>query len=183
MRRWLIPVLVIVPILLAAGWLAWFSPWLAVNQVQVTVTSAISGTVSRGVRYIEAGVVQYLFDIISPCGVMMRLDHLRELSPKFAAIAATLPPAAETTQTTQLTGYSVSAGETIATAVGMNANVSFDFGIYDLRSRNPATAQMTGELRPYGICWLDSLPTADSQRVRALPAADGVMGKTSDYCR
>ena len=62
MRRWLIPVLVIVPILLAAGWLAWFSPWLAVSQVQVTVSSApdIAGPLSadevRAVAQVEPGV-------------------------------------------------------------------------------------------------------------------------------
>ncbi len=62
MRRWLIPVLVIVPILLAVGWLAWFSPWLAVSQVQVTVSSApdIAGPLSadevRAVAQVEPGV-------------------------------------------------------------------------------------------------------------------------------
>jgi cell division protein FtsQ len=39
-KRWLIPVVIIVPIALALGWLLWFSPWLAVTQVQVTVSSA-----------------------------------------------------------------------------------------------------------------------------------------------
>jgi cell division protein FtsQ len=39
-KRWLIPVVIVVPILLAVGWLLWFSPWLAVTQVQVTVSSA-----------------------------------------------------------------------------------------------------------------------------------------------
>ena len=62
MRRWLIPVLVIVPILLAVGWLAWFSPWLAVSQVQVNVSSApdIAGPLSadevRAVAQVEPGV-------------------------------------------------------------------------------------------------------------------------------
>ncbi len=40
MRRWLIALLVIVPIVAALGWLAWFSPWLAVSQVQVNVSTA-----------------------------------------------------------------------------------------------------------------------------------------------
>lgn len=40
MRRWLIALLVIVPIAAALGWLALFSPWLAVSQVQVTVSAA-----------------------------------------------------------------------------------------------------------------------------------------------
>ena len=62
MRRWLIPVIVVVPILLALGWLAWFSPWLAVTQVQVTVSSApdVAGPLTadevRAVAQVETGV-------------------------------------------------------------------------------------------------------------------------------
>lgn len=40
MKRIVIPVLVIVPVVLALAWLVWFSPWLSVNQVQVTVSAA-----------------------------------------------------------------------------------------------------------------------------------------------
>lgn len=40
MKRVAIALLVIVPVVLALGWLVWFSPWLAVSQVQVTVSSA-----------------------------------------------------------------------------------------------------------------------------------------------
>jgi hypothetical protein len=150
---------------------------------QVTVVSAIAGTVVRGARDTAHGVVQYGFDIINPCGVMMRVGHLLELSPKFAAIAAMLPPATANSTFTELSGYTVSAGEPIATAIGMAGNVFMDFGIYDLRSRNPATTHMTGELRPYGICWLDVLPVTDKARVRSLAPADGVSGSMSDYCR
>lgn len=62
MRRWLIPVLIVVPVLLAAAWLAWFSPWLAVSQVQVTVGSApdaagpLSADEVRAVAQVEPGV-------------------------------------------------------------------------------------------------------------------------------
>ena len=61
MRRWLIPVVIVVPIILAVGWLLWFSPWLAVTQVQVTVSSApdIAGPLSadevRAVAGVEVG--------------------------------------------------------------------------------------------------------------------------------
>ncbi|MES3008870.1 MAG: hypothetical protein V4751_13975 [Pseudomonadota bacterium] len=150
---------------------------------QVTVMSALAGTVVRGVRDTAHGVVQYGFDIINPCGVMMRIGHLLELSPKFAAIADTLPPAAASNTFTELSGYTVSVGEPIATAIGLPGNVFMDFGIYDLHSRNPATTHMSGELRPYGICWLDAFSATDSARVRSLPAADGVSGTMSDYCR
>ena len=40
MKRWLIPIAIVVPILAALGWLLFFSPWLAVTQVQVTVSAA-----------------------------------------------------------------------------------------------------------------------------------------------
>jgi len=60
-KRWLIPVIVVVPIVLAFGWLLFFSPWLAVTQVQVTVSSApdIAGPLSadevRAVAAVETG--------------------------------------------------------------------------------------------------------------------------------
>jgi cell division protein FtsQ len=39
-RRVIIPALIVVPIVLALVWLAWFSPWLAVSRVEVTVSAA-----------------------------------------------------------------------------------------------------------------------------------------------
>lgn len=147
------------------------------------VVAAMSGTVYRGVRYIQSGEVQYLFDIIHPCGVMLRYDHLRELSPAFAAIAATLPPPTADTFTTMLHGYSVSAGDVIGTAIGFDGNVGVDFGVYDLRRTNGVSPVRSGELAPYATCWFDALPAADAARVRALPAGDFASGSTSDYCR
>ncbi len=145
----------------------------------------MSATVYRGVRYIESGEIQYLFDFIAECGVMIRLDHLLTLSPKFQTIADGLPAATASSATTFITGQSVTVGETIATAVGFRnpLNVSFDFGVYDLRQRNPATTTRTGELIPYGICWLDHMSPANNSLARALPPADGNAGTTSDYCR
>lgn len=61
MKRWLIPVVIVVPIVLAVGWLLWFSPWMAVSQVQVTVSSApeVAGPLSvdevRAVAAVETG--------------------------------------------------------------------------------------------------------------------------------
>lgn len=150
---------------------------------QVNVVAAIAGTVVRGERDNTNGVVQYGFEIINSCGVMMRIGHLLELSPQFAAIANSLPPASASSEFHSVSGHTVTAGAPIATAIGLPGNVFMDFGVYDLRSRNPATTGMTGELKPYGICWLDALPTADATRVRSLPAADGESGKRSDYCR
>ncbi len=151
----------------------------------VSVVAAMEASVYRGVRYIEGGETQYLFDFIHPCGVMIRLDHLLELSAKFAALAATLPPATASTVTSTISGQSVSAGEQIATAIGSRTtgNVGVDFGVYDLRQRNPATASRQGEQAPYGICWLDQMSPANTAILRALPAGDQASGARSDYCR
>lgn len=151
----------------------------------LTVTAAMAATVYRGARYIENGEIQYLFDFIAECGVMIRLDHLRGLSAKFQTIADGLPAASTSSATTFITGQSVAVGEMIATAVGFQnpLNVSFDFGVYDLRQRNPATTTRTGELIPYGICWLDHMSPTTNALVRSLPPSDEVAGTTSDYCR
>ena len=88
----------------------------------------------------------------------------------------------------------MSPGETIGTAVGFLAyqnseeNFSLDWGVYDLRERNDASAdpawltQHPGEFSAYGICWFDYLSPGDRAIVQSLPPADGQSGATSDYC-
>lgn len=161
------------------------------NDVAVTVPMA--STIFRGARYLVGGEIQYEFDFISECGLMHRIGHLRELSARFAALAATLPAAVEgDSRTTNFpAGLTDTAGEGLGTAVGLRTtnNVFFDWGVYDLRQRNSASANATwfaahpGELAPYAICWLDVLSSANSAAVRALPPADATAGRTSDLCR
>jgi hypothetical protein len=162
------------------------------TNASVTVTVPMAGYVYRGVRYIEDGEVQYLFDIINPCGVMHRFDHLLTLSTRFAALANQLPPATTSSMTTFFAGREeVAAGDVIATGVGhlSTGNTGVDWGVYDLRQRNAAStnaawfAAHSGELAPFAICWLDNLSNGDAARARALPAGDFLMGATSDYCR
>jgi hypothetical protein len=162
------------------------------TNASVTVTAPMAGYVYRGARYIEDAEVQYLFDIINVCGVMHRFDHLLTLSARFQAIANTFPPATASSMTTFLsTREEIAAGDVLATAVGhqTTGNTGFDWGVYDLRQRNAASADPSwfaahsGELAPYAICWLDNLSGADAARARALPAGDFLMGATSDYCR
>jgi len=150
--------------------------------------------VVQGSRYIELGETQYLFDLQSPCGLRFRFDHLLTLSPAFQALAALLPTAQQNnSRTTRFeTPLSVKAGDVIATAVGFGStsNVSLDFGVYDLRQPNEASTRpvfqaahgMFRETAYYGICWLELLPAADAAKVKALPAGDQQLGKTSDYC-
>ena len=79
----------------------------------------------------------------------------------------------------------MTAGETIATAVGFRTtnNAGVDWGVYDLRQRNAATAARSGELAPFGTCWLDLMSASNNAIVRALPPGDATQGRTSDYCR
>lgn len=162
----------------------------------VDVVAPFDAVIYRGSRYIEMGEVQYLFDFISPCGIMYRLDHLKTLTAKFQAVADTFPAAGEMTSGTTVVSpaFEVKAGEKIATAVGFSKNfknVSFDFGVYDLRSKNSASQStaftskkgVMAETGHYAVCWLDWLPGSDAATVKALPGGDQTSGKTSDYCK
>ena len=158
----------------------------------VEIYAPMDATIWRAARYLESGVVQYLFDFVNSCGIMYRLDHLLVFSPRLGQIADTLPQAREgQSQTTFLApGQIIRAGESIATEIGVssNTNVFFDWGVYDLRvmnARSNDTAWLvdhSGEQAPYGICWLEFLSPSDRAIVTALPPSDSVSGSTSDYC-
>ncbi|MDO8591642.1 MAG: hypothetical protein Q7R60_01790 [bacterium] len=165
------------------------------NNGDISVTVPRDGHLIFGSRYIEQGDVQYFFVFSSPCGIIWRFDHLLTLSPKFQAIADKLPTAkVDDSRTTNLTPpVSVKKGEVVATAVGFktNKNVGFDFGVYDVRSKNEVSRNADWstlhasdqEFAPYGVCWFDLLGAKDSVSVKSLPAGDGASGKTSDYCK
>ncbi len=155
----------------------------------VLVTAPMDAVIVDGVRYLQNGVVQYMFDFINSCGIWHRLDHLLELSPRFQALADTLPEPEELqSMTTNFTpGLTVSEGEVIATQIGIpGINIFFDWGVYDLRQMNESSmdpdwlAAHPGEQAPYAICWLENLSAEDQVIVNALPT--GVEGATSDYC-
>jgi hypothetical protein len=159
----------------------------------VAVRAPFGGMLFRGVRYTVNGEIQYGFDVIHPCGVMFRLGHLRELSPRFQTFADMLPPPleADSHMTVYQAGTTITDGEAMATAIGIraNTNVFVDWGVYDLRQRNAASADPAwfaahnNDIAPYAVCWFDWLAASDAATVRALPSADGAMGRTSDYCR
>lgn len=155
----------------------------------ITVRAPMDGYVYQGSRYLEGGRVQYLFDIINPCGILHRFDHLYILSDKFAALAANFSePTDGDSRTTGTPRTPVAAGEIIATSVGLNGNVFVDWGVYNLRQKNSASsdpawlAQHPGSQEPYALCWLGMLPPEDSSRAAALPGGDYTSGKQSDYC-
>lgn len=156
----------------------------------VDVTAPMDGYVVRGARYIE-GEIQYTFDFIHPCGIMYRLGHIRELTPKFQAFAEAFPAATQDSATTNINPpVWVEYGELIGTKIGIieTGNVFLDYGVYDLRTRNESAADTTyaatynGQLALNAICWLDYLGDS-SEDIKALPAGDPGSGKNSDYCK
>ena len=159
----------------------------------VPYVSPITGTLIRGSQYLTGGQIQYTFDIVHPCGMMVRVGHLLALTPKFKAIADTFPAATEgDSRTTRVNPpVEVTAGEQIATQVGLSIpskNVFADFGLFDLRQKNaksqdPAWAAVhSPELDQHALCWFNYLSDSDALRVRSLPAGDPKAGKTSDFC-
>ena len=157
----------------------------------VTVKIPLNGKVTRVVRYKELGEIQYLFEFDGDCGVSFRFDHLRKLTPKFEAIVNAFPIKEDTRTDLVSPPVAVKVGEVIATEVGFLNNVSVDFGVYDMRQKNEASkdpawasAHSQYPADSYGICWLNSLPQADSLAVKALPSRDGSKnGQKSDYCK
>ena len=156
----------------------------------VTVKIPLNGKVNRVVRYREMGEIQYLFEFDGDCGVSFRFDHLRKLTAKFEAIVNAFPIKEDTRTDLVSPPVAVTVGEVIATEVGFLNNVSVDFGVYDMRQKNeaskdPAWASAHSQFPAdfYGICWLNSLPQADSAAVKLLPSRDAKNGKTSDYCK
>ena len=156
----------------------------------VTVKIPLSGKITRVVRYKELGEIQYLFEFEGDCGVSFRFDHLRKLTAKFEAVVNAVPIKEDTRTDLVSPPVPVMVGEVIATEVGFLNNVSVDFGVYDMRQKNeaskdPAWASAHSQFPAdsYGICWLNSLPQADSLAVKLLPSRDAKNGKTSDYCK
>ena len=156
----------------------------------VTVTIPLSGKITSVVRYREIGEIQYLFEFEGDCGVSFRFDHLRKLTPKFEAVVNAFPIKEDTRGDRVSPPVAVTVGEVIATEVGFLNNVSVDFGVYDMRQKNEASkdpawasAHSQYPTHSYGICWLNSLPQADSAAVKLLPSRDAKNGKTSDYCK
>ena len=150
----------------------------------------------RGAKYQENGEIQYVLDFIAPCGIMIRFDHLKTLSPKLEEYTKELPTGSEgDSRTTKFTNNAaVKQGTVLATEVGHSSplNVFFDLGVYDLRqanevSKDPAFAEepkrkSDKEQSYFAVCWFDLLIGDEKTTVLALPAR-GSEGKTSDYCK
>lgn len=167
------------------------------RNAEITVVAPIDAFVMAGARYPVNGEIQYTFDFEHPCGIRYRLGHLLTLTPKFQAIAEKFPlPSGLDSRTTEVSPrIAVKKGEVIATAVGLTVgnagqnNTFFDWGVYDYRQKNEASkdptwaAAHTSDTYQYAVCWFDWISPENRMKVVALPPADGMSGKQSDYCK
>jgi hypothetical protein len=124
---------------------------------------------------------------------MYRVGHFLKLPSNLQKMAEAFPAASEGgSQTTSIDPpVLIKAGETLATAVGITKgqNVFFDFGVYNLLTKNKASQDPTWaashdpELAQRAVCWFDLLPADAETKVRSLPAGDPESGTKSDYCQ
>ena len=161
---------------------------------EVDVYAPMDGNLFMAARHLESGEVQYSLYFTNDCGIMYKLDHLRELTSKFNGIIEEIPMGGKgDTRTTQIfPSVFVGKGEYIATKVGIeaNKNIFFDFGVYDLRKTNGvvydeefiATYGSVSQFGTVALCWLDYLEGEEKNIAKSLPGGDGINGKISDYC-
>ncbi len=158
----------------------------------VGVYAPMDANLYQAARHLESGEMQYSLYFINDCGIMYKLDHLRELTDKFENILGPIPTGAEGDSRTTMISPPVfiSAGEHVATKVGIerSKNVFYDFGVYDLRRTNGVDYSVKNyynieQFGMHGICWLDYLEEQDKSLAKSLPGADGKSGKQSDYCK
>lgn len=144
---------------------------------------------------VPEGIYQFGLNLVSPCGVMVRLGHLATPSAQFTTILSALPPAAvDDSRENDITPVAVHAGDTIATDVGIYASANpdvvgtfVDFGLLDLRAVNPVlppgfTSNADIKYSKYSVCWYEGsyMGSGDRAAAAALPVANG--DGTSDYC-
>jgi hypothetical protein len=166
---------------------------------EVDVYAPMDGNLFKAARHLEYGEVQYSLYFINDCGIMYKLDHMRELTAKFNEILNNIPMGGEgDSRTTEIRpAVFVAKGEHVATKIGFenfpggykDKNVFVDFGLYDLRKTNGVNYDSVfrakypniNEYGTYAVCWFDYLSNVDEAIVRNLPAS-GDKGKMSDYC-
>mgnify|MGYP001602525687 FL=1 len=155
------------------------------------------GVVTAAAQYKIEGTFQFLVNIVSPCGFMVRLGHLYIPSAQFTQILSNLPAPVEgdSRETFLNPPIPVKAGDLIASSVGMPPPASpdsmgsfMDFGLLDLRAPNPdVPADFTSNADPkyskYSLCWYrgNYLSESDRALVARLPLANGDL--TSTYCK
>ena len=157
----------------------------------VTVSFPASGfslhAVNRRVEtYIESDEEQIKLEFIHPCGILVRLDHLAQLSPKWLDIIDNIPVTSDSHLTfTQQNVHLVELGEVLSNGIGHPTNTYLDFGVYDLRQKNKIAEYISESWPEYvgtadhGVCWSSFFGVETQELLEKLPA--GAVS-TSDYC-
>ena len=140
----------------------------------------------RTESYIDSDEEQVKLEFMHPCGILLRLDHLAQLSDRWATIIQDVPVTSDSRVTffPQHTHF-VTQGEVIANGIGHASNTYLDFGVYDLRQNNNIANYIATDWPEYqgsadhGICWPLLFSTEIETLLYSLPA--GAVA-TSDYC-
>lgn len=158
----------------------------------VTIVSPIDGEIVQASRFLERGETQYVFDIMMPCGIMVRFDHLLIIPQKLQDVANKLPEPKENDSRSTFVSppIKISKGETIATGVGIrkNKNTFISWTMYDFRTKNKISQnaiwakEHPEKLYHYVICPFPYLPQKDQEIIKKLPPADSMSGSKSDFC-
>jgi hypothetical protein len=176
------------------GGLRWSTYGTYLADTKITVP--FDGAVVQAFQYIEAGTYQFGLNIQSPCGFMVRLDHLYVPSAQFSQILKTIPAAVkdDSREMSLNPPVQVHVGDVIAIGVGMpppagpdSLGTFIDFGLLDLRHANPAvpanfSSAADQKYSRYSVCWYQNgyLSTADQSLAQKLPYANS--DSTSAYC-
>ncbi len=156
----------------------------------IKVSAPMEGYVVDVARFYDEFGIHYMFDIQNPCGIMYRLGHLGEVPQKLEALFEKQTEIKTgDSRTFEVEPLFIEMGETIA--INTQQGSGFDWGVYDLRKENTAVQDPLFRKEHadepaqayHALCWLDLLPPEDQTFVKSLPAADGISGKNSAYCK
>ncbi len=157
----------------------------------IQVTAPMDGEIVQAARFLVSGEIQYVFDILSPCGIMNRFDHLLIIPSKLQAVADSLPaPKENDSRSTSISpSVKIIKGEVVATAIGLRRgkNTFLSWTVFDFRTKNrisqePSWAAEHPALDHYAICPFPYLPSIDREIIKSLPPADYLSGSKSDFC-
>lgn len=163
------------------------------SHTDIQTISPIDGYVTAAANYTIDGEQQYGVEIIHPCGILIRLNHLRSLTQKFEKITEAINRTIDRVEYTDIDDVLIKAGEQISASTGLDISNTtlLEIGAYDLRntnqsSENSSYAYAHARDKPYAwhaICVTELLESTDRALARKLPAADTEVGTTSDYCQ
>ena len=159
------------------------------NQISVQFPAAgfsLYAANRRIENYIDSTEEQVKLEFIHPCGVLIRLDHLAQMTERWSNIIKDVPVTSNSRVTffPQQT-YFVTEGEVIANGIGHASNTYLDFGVYDLRQKNKIANYIAEDWPAYkgsadhGVCWPSLFNIEIESLLYSLPA--GAVA-TSDFC-